>query len=224
MAWFRLNIGRSKNADPKWLIPLICRLGHVTKKDIGSIRIFDRETKFEITREAEAKFLEAVKTATMEGDMKVEPSSSPGPRAPREAGDRPAYAKPERRPDDRPAYGKPPRGSDDRPYSKGPRGSDDKPYAKPARSNDERPYSKPARGTEDRPSYGKPPRGTGRSSRRQAPLCEGALRQAGLCQDAIRQACGRQRRSSPGQTAVQAQGTAAEGVQAEGLVTTERGT
>ena len=51
MAWFRINIGRDKNADPKWLMPTICRLGHVTKRDIGSIKIFERETKFEITQE-----------------------------------------------------------------------------------------------------------------------------------------------------------------------------
>ncbi|GAA0869710.1 DEAD/DEAH box helicase [Brevundimonas basaltis] len=56
MSWFRVNIGRDKNADPKWLLPLICRLGHVTKRDVGSIKIFDRETKFEITKDAEAKF------------------------------------------------------------------------------------------------------------------------------------------------------------------------
>ena len=79
MAWFRLNLGRAKNADPKWLIPLICRLGHVTKKDIGAIRIFDRETKFEITREAEAKFLEAV-NASEEKDTRIEPAAPPGPR------------------------------------------------------------------------------------------------------------------------------------------------
>jgi len=48
-AWFRLPIGRHDNADPKWLVPLICRLGHVTKRDIGLIKIFDRETKFEIS-------------------------------------------------------------------------------------------------------------------------------------------------------------------------------
>ena len=39
-AWFRVAVGRTNNADPKWLIPLICRVGHVTKKDIGEIRIF----------------------------------------------------------------------------------------------------------------------------------------------------------------------------------------
>ena len=58
--WFRMPIGRQNNADPKWLIPLICRLGHVTKKDIGQIRIFDRETKFEIARDAVDRFKAAV--------------------------------------------------------------------------------------------------------------------------------------------------------------------
>jgi ATP-dependent RNA helicase DeaD len=51
VSWFRLTVGRRNNADPKWLLPLICRLGHVTKRDIGSIKIFERETKFEITQE-----------------------------------------------------------------------------------------------------------------------------------------------------------------------------
>lgn len=79
MAWFRINIGRDKNADPKWLLPTICRIGHVTKRDIGSIKIFDRETKFEITKDAEAKFLAAVASSTEEG-VKVETAVAPGPK------------------------------------------------------------------------------------------------------------------------------------------------
>jgi ATP-dependent RNA helicase DeaD len=82
-AWFRVAVGRTNNADPKWLVPLICRVGHVTKKDIGEIRIFDRETKFEISREAEPKFREAIKQASAGGDMRVEPAGPPGPRPPR---------------------------------------------------------------------------------------------------------------------------------------------
>ncbi|NDA45921.1 MAG: DEAD/DEAH box helicase [Alphaproteobacteria bacterium] len=46
--WFRLDIGRKKNADPKWILPMLCRKGNIQKKDIGAIRIFDSETKFEI--------------------------------------------------------------------------------------------------------------------------------------------------------------------------------
>ncbi|CAN5147471.1 DEAD/DEAH box helicase [soil metagenome] len=79
MAWFRINIGRDKNADPKWLLPTICRIGHVTKRDIGSIKIFDRETKFEITKEAEEKFKAAVAASTEDG-VKVETAIAPGPK------------------------------------------------------------------------------------------------------------------------------------------------
>jgi ATP-dependent RNA helicase DeaD len=80
-AWFRLNIGRDKNADPKWLIPLICRLGHVTKPDIGAIRIFDRETKFEILPQAAERFAAASEGAA-EGGLRITPAAQPpGPRS-----------------------------------------------------------------------------------------------------------------------------------------------
>lgn len=126
-SWFRISLGRKNNADPKWLIPLICRLGHVTKQDIGQIRIFDRETKFEITRQAEGRFREAVKNATDDRELQIEPAGDPGPR---ERGPRPAG----------PRRGPPPRrGNDDRP----PR----KPYAgKPdGKPQGPRPPRKPAR-------------------------------------------------------------------------------
>lgn len=77
--WFRLPVGRQNNADPKWLIPLICRRGHVTKKDIGAIRIFPRETKFEIAPEAEARFREALRSTTAKGDVAIEPAGAPSP-------------------------------------------------------------------------------------------------------------------------------------------------
>jgi len=78
MSWFRINVGREKNADPKWLLPLICRLGHVTKRDVGSIKIFDRETKFEITAEAEAKFRAAVAKAG-DPDVTIQDAVAPAP-------------------------------------------------------------------------------------------------------------------------------------------------
>ena len=75
--WFVLSVGRNSNADPKWLIPLICRLGHVTKNDIGSIKIFDRETKFEIDPRMAGRFYAAV-CAHPDDAMKIEPASNPG--------------------------------------------------------------------------------------------------------------------------------------------------
>ena len=79
MTWFRINIGRDKNADPKWLLPTLCRLGHVTKGDIGSIKIFDRETKFEITQAAEAKFRAAIANGLEDG-VTVNDAVAPGPK------------------------------------------------------------------------------------------------------------------------------------------------
>jgi ATP-dependent RNA helicase DeaD len=59
--WFTINVGRSKNADPKWLIPLLCRRGNVTKRSIGKIEILARETRVEIAADAADAFAEAVR-------------------------------------------------------------------------------------------------------------------------------------------------------------------
>jgi ATP-dependent RNA helicase DeaD len=104
MTWYRINIGRDKNADPKWLMPTICRLGHVTKRDIGSIKIFERETKFEITQEMQAKF-EAAIALGLEDGVKIDPAVKPGPSEKpvsrwdkKPAGDRPTGDRPEKKP------------------------------------------------------------------------------------------------------------------------------
>ena len=43
--WFKINAGKRHNADPRWLLPLICRRGQVTKNEVGTIRIFDRDNQ-----------------------------------------------------------------------------------------------------------------------------------------------------------------------------------
>jgi ATP-dependent RNA helicase DeaD len=53
---FRMNVGRDKAADPRWMIPVICRRGSVTKNEIGEIRIMDSETQFEIAGHAADHF------------------------------------------------------------------------------------------------------------------------------------------------------------------------
>ena len=75
--WFRMAVGRKNNADPKWLIPLICRQGNITKAEIGAIRIFDKETKFEIAASAASAFAEAVEAAGSH-DPKIEAALPPG--------------------------------------------------------------------------------------------------------------------------------------------------
>jgi ATP-dependent RNA helicase DeaD len=72
MVWFRMSVGRRNNADPRWLVPIICRLGHVTKKEIGVIRIFDQETKFEIAKAIAPRFASAARK-TNDEDIQIEP-------------------------------------------------------------------------------------------------------------------------------------------------------
>ncbi|MDE8349777.1 MAG: DEAD/DEAH box helicase [Acidocella sp.] len=107
MTWFRASVGRKNNADPKWLIPLICRMGGITKAEIGVIRIFDKETKFEIAQAAAERFQAAAHGAA-NADMVIEASSPPGAGPARDLGPRPGKAKPARpaRPE-RPANAKP---------------------------------------------------------------------------------------------------------------------
>ncbi len=131
--WFRISVGRRGNADPKWLIPLICRQGHITKKDIGSIRIFDYDSKFEISAEAAVKFGAAVQTTVRE-DVQITPTTAPAPRGPRREfdGDAPRPPRGPRPPreegEDRPRREfkpRPPRDEAPRPYD--PQGSDERP-------------------------------------------------------------------------------------------------
>jgi ATP-dependent RNA helicase DeaD len=70
--WFRLNVGRQKNADPRWLIPMICRQGKITKQEIGAIRIFERETRFEIDAQVAQRFIAAVNQIER-ADVRIEP-------------------------------------------------------------------------------------------------------------------------------------------------------
>jgi ATP-dependent RNA helicase DeaD len=84
--WFRMDVGRRHNADPRWLLPLLCRRGHITRNEIGAIRIAASETLFEIPRSAAARFAAAVKRTAGtdmdgEGAIAIEPAQG----SPREA-------------------------------------------------------------------------------------------------------------------------------------------
>jgi ATP-dependent RNA helicase DeaD len=103
MVWFKTSVGRKNKADPKWLLPLICRLGDVTKRDVGAIRITDNETRFQITEAASEGFMTALRDAT-ENEIRIEQADGPPTdtfrprgdfaraRPPRGEGDRPDYA------------------------------------------------------------------------------------------------------------------------------------
>lgn len=146
--WFRLNVGRRNNADPKWLLPLICRRGNVTRKEIGTIRIFDEETAFEVSQAAADRFAKAARKLDEE-DVLIEqlPGAPAGA-----ASERPTRGRPMR---GKPSYDKPPHAKSFR--GKGPR--DGAPAGRPAEGRAD--YGKgPSEKTRDaRPSgAGKGPR------------------------------------------------------------------
>ena len=58
--WIGLSIGRNDRASPSWLVPMLCRKGHITKKDIGAIRIKPNETHIELSSKAAAKLLQTI--------------------------------------------------------------------------------------------------------------------------------------------------------------------
>lgn len=81
--WFTMDIGHHQNADPRWLLPLICRRGHITRSEIGAIRVGQRETHFQVPRVVADKFAQAVEsTAGSEengGYVMIERASEPPP-------------------------------------------------------------------------------------------------------------------------------------------------
>lgn len=139
VAWFRMDVGRNRNADPKWLIPLICRVGGISKPQIGSIRTFPEETRFEIAKTHEKAFRDAV--ASSKEEVRITPSEAPTPgsmkagkfagKPRREDGERPFRKPPFKRAeggegDARPPFKKKPWA----PKADGAHAGGDKPYVK----------------------------------------------------------------------------------------------
>jgi ATP-dependent RNA helicase DeaD len=75
MVWFRMNVGRSNKADPKWILPVICRLGDITKNEVGVIKISEDETNFEIVESAAPKFAANVRRASGEESVHIQPAA-----------------------------------------------------------------------------------------------------------------------------------------------------
>ncbi|WP_339113531.1 DEAD/DEAH box helicase [Thioclava sp. GXIMD2076] len=58
--WMRLSMGRDSGTDPKWLLPMLCRAGDLTRRDIGAIRIMNDHTFVQIHADAADRFLQSV--------------------------------------------------------------------------------------------------------------------------------------------------------------------
>jgi len=70
--WFSLSVGRKQNAEPRWLIPMLCRAGNISKREIGAIRMQPVETFVEIHADAADGFVAALgPKMTIEGSLQV---------------------------------------------------------------------------------------------------------------------------------------------------------
>lgn len=65
--WFSVSTGRNDGAEPRTLLPMLCRLGDLTKDDVGAIRIQPSHSFVEILASSAPRFLSA-----LGADMKVE--------------------------------------------------------------------------------------------------------------------------------------------------------
>jgi ATP-dependent RNA helicase DeaD len=154
--WFRAAIGRNKNAEARWLLPMICRRGGIGKGDIGAIRIFDASTEFEISATAADEFAQKIKRPDKEDNIRIEalPDGPQGDTQPAKRAKpdykgknngKPAYQdKPSH--DDRPSRDKKPRYEDKPRYEGKPSyESKPRPHAEAKREDAFRAESAPAR-------------------------------------------------------------------------------
>ncbi len=86
--WFSLSVGRKHHAEARWIVPMLCRAGHLTKRDIGAIRVQPTETHVEFAPDCVEKLLEAIGPEGMvEKTVSLKRLDNPPPRqdSPRDA-------------------------------------------------------------------------------------------------------------------------------------------
>ncbi|MFK4812030.1 DEAD/DEAH box helicase [Devosia sp. ZW T5_3] len=90
--WFKVTVGRKHKAEPRWVLPMLCKAGNVTKTAIGSIRIFDTESHFEVAAGKADAFAAAIaRNGSGERGVTISAIEAPGERqaTPRPSGKRP---------------------------------------------------------------------------------------------------------------------------------------
>ncbi len=58
--WISLSIGHDMSAEARWILPMLCGRGNITKRNIGAIKIHQKETHVELTADCAESFFKAV--------------------------------------------------------------------------------------------------------------------------------------------------------------------
>ncbi len=156
--WISLSVGRKDNAEPRWLLAMLCRVGDLTNRDIGAIRIHHGETHVELAPDCVEKFFSAIKPNNIvEKTTKVTRLDGP-PALPqemrRDRRDKKPYGKKKKfesnktgargrigkkaKYDDKPADAS----ADNKPWDKNKKSSADKPRDKARKSGDDKLWDK----------------------------------------------------------------------------------
>lgn len=70
--WFTISVGRKQNAEPRWLIPLLCKSGDITKADIGVIKMQQEDTLIQLDAAQADSFFEKIgPDQTIDKNIKV---------------------------------------------------------------------------------------------------------------------------------------------------------
>ncbi len=107
--WFSISGGRKERAEPRRILPMLCKAGGVEKDDIGAIRVGENESYFELRKASVAHFLTSIgQKMRLEGGVVTQldkpPAAAKAPRpsfSDRQRDRKPARGKPEYRKDGR---------------------------------------------------------------------------------------------------------------------------
>jgi ATP-dependent RNA helicase DeaD len=58
--WVSLSVGHDMSAEPRWILPMLCGRGNITKRNIGAIKVHQNETHVELTAECADGFFKTV--------------------------------------------------------------------------------------------------------------------------------------------------------------------
>ncbi len=147
--WVSLGVGRRQKADPKWLVPMLCKSGGFSRDKIGSIRISPNETHVELRPDAVSQLMErAGEKQIIDKSLYVQRVSGPDEMIARQDD----FDEPQRR--RKPAADRKPAGERKSFTERGPR-TERRPAGEqsrgPERRSDEKRPSKPNRGGPKKP-------------------------------------------------------------------------
>ena len=98
--WFAISVGRADRAEPRWILPMLCRAGNLGREDVGAIRVQETETFVEVLADRAPALLAAVgPSGKLEGGAVLRALDAPpfGPRGPASTPDARSAERPEER-------------------------------------------------------------------------------------------------------------------------------